>query len=652
MRGYAGRMLRVDLANRKTHEEELDPALARKFIGGRGLGTAILFQELKRGIDPFSPDNKLVFAVGPFEGAPLPGASRLAVTGKSPLTGLLTDTDFGGYFPLEMKRAGYDAIIVEGKADRPVYLWVNEDKVEIRDATVLWVTSTLDTQRAIHAEIGEGRARVVTVGPAAEKLVRYACIASEARYFGGRSGLGAVMGSKNLKAIAIRGYRGGARVAEPERLKALARDLIRDIRTDGTCDSLSRYGTWNTTAPANMNGIIPTKNFQLATFSEISKIDGDAMLSTIYAGHRTCPWCPVACRRVVRATAPYSVSPELGGPQYETVASFGSLLLNANPAVIAKANELCNLYGLDTISAGVCIGFAMECYEKGVLSDHDIGFKPVWGEAKAILQLLELIAMRRGVGDLLAEGVRRAAMKIGQGSEAWAMHVKGLELPMHDPRGKKGQAISYATSIKGADHMESMHDEAFQRENAMPALGFISPMPRTSWDGKAKLVKTMQDYWGAMADSLAVCKFLLIPPRPFKPERIINALNLVTGWDMTIGDLLRAGERVYNLGRAFAIQEFRGANGCITEPRTAGQACREGAGRPGEADLPARLGDALPARFTEAVTEGGSAGERIDPEEFGDALREYYQLRGWTKDGIPTDEKLEELNLAEMVGEL
>ncbi len=651
MRGYAGRMLRADLTNRKLCEEDLDPALVQKFIGGRGLGTAILFRELKRGIDPFSAENKLVFAVGPFEGAPLPGASRLAVTGKSPLTGLLADTDFGGYFPLEMKRAGYDAIIVEGRADRPVYLWMNNGKAEIRDAVFIWGMSTFAAQQAILADIGEQKARVVSVGPAAENLVRYACIASEARYFGGRSGLGAVMGSKNLKAIAVRGS-GVPEIAEPERLKSLAREIIRDIRADGSCDSLSKYGTWNSTAPANLNGIIPTKNFQLTTFDEISRIDGDAMLKTVYAGHRTCPWCPVACRRVVRTGPPYSVSPNLGGPQYETVASFGSMLMNADPAVIAKANELCNLYGLDTISAGVSIGFAMECYEKGLLSEPDIGFKLVWGDPDAILRLLELIALRCGIGNLLAEGVKRAAEQIGHGSEAWAVHVKGLEVPMHDPRGKKGQAISYATSIKGADHMESMHDEAFQRENAMPALGFTSPMSRTSWDGKAKLVKTMQDYWGTVADSLAVCKFLLIPPRPFKPERIISALNLITGWDMTISDLLSAGERVYNLGRAFAIQESRVANGCILEPRTTESACEDRAGRWRQGTLSARLGDVLPARFAEAVTEGGSAGERIDPEEFGGSLGEYYRLRGWTEDGVPTRQKLEELDLAEMVGEL
>lgn len=651
MQGYVGRMLRVDLANRKTHDEQLNPALALKFIGGRGLGTAILFQELERGKDPFSPHNKLVFAVGPFEGAALPGASRLAVIGKSPLTGLLADTDFGGYFPLEMKRAGYDAIIIEGKADSPVYLWVNENKAEIRDATLFWGKNTLDTERAVRTEIGEDRARVVTVGPAAERLVRYACIASEVRYFGGRSGLGGVMGSKNLKAIAVRGPRGGARVAEPERLRALARDLVRDIRTDGTCESLSRYGTWNTTAPVNVNGVMPTKNFQLATFGETSRIDGDAMLRTVYAGRRTCPWCPVACRRVVKAITPCSVAPELGGPQYETVASFGSMLLNADPAVIAKANELCNLYGLDTISAGVCIGFAMECYERGILSERDIGFKLEWGGAEGILRILELIAMRRGIGDLLAEGVRRAAARIGRGSEAWAMHVKGLELPMHDPRGKKGQAISYASSIKGADHMESMHDEAFQRENAMPELGFSSPMLRTSFDGKARLVKTMQDYWGTMADSLAVCKFLLVPPRPFGPNRVVAALNFITGWDMTLDDLLRAGERVYNLGRVFAVQEFRMAKESVRGAEPTMPIERAGDGSQDEAGLSVQLGDAIPARFGETLEEGGSAGECIDPREFAGALGEYYEARGWGKDGIPTREKLEELELAEMVGE-
>ncbi|HHY48037.1 MAG TPA: aldehyde ferredoxin oxidoreductase family protein [Firmicutes bacterium] len=632
MKGYNGRLLRIDLSQHKIWEEDLDLGLARKFVGGRGLGVAILFRELDNGIDPFSPQNKLVFAVGPFEGPPIPGGSRLVITGKSPLTGLLGDSDLGGYFPLEMKRAGYDAIIVEGKSDRPVYLWVKDGCAELRDAGVLWGRTTFEAQNAIIGELGDDKVKVVTIGPAGENLVRYACIAGEVRYFAGRSGLGAVMGSKNLKAIAVRGT-GKIDIADPEGLSRLVRELNHAIRTDGSCDSLAKYGTWNSTAPANLNGIIPTKNFRFTTFDKTSEIDGDAMLRTIYAGHRTCPWCPVACRRVVKSDGQYPASPDLGGPQYETVAAFGSLLLNSDPRVIARANELCNLYGLDTISAGVSIAFAMECYERGTLSRQELGGDLKWGDPGGIFRMLEDITYRRGAGDVLAEGVMRASKAIGKGSEEWAMHVKGMELPMHDPRGKKGQAISYATSMKGADHMESMHDEAFQRESALPQLGFAVPMSRKDFQGKPRLVKTMQDYWGAMADSLTVCKLLMIPPRPFSPQRVVDALNYVTGWGIDLEEFVRIGERIYNLGRVFLARELR------REP---------GSGK--GASL--RHLDALPARFSEPLASGGSQGERISPEDLDRALNEYYELRGWNPGGIPTASKLQELELQDIVGEI
>jgi len=622
MYGYMGKILRVDLSKRSTSIESLDEEIAKMYIGGRGFGVKVLFDELTPGINPLSENNKLIFSTGPFVGTLIPGSSRCVVMAKSPLTGLLGDTDFGGYFPKEMKSTGFDAIIIEGKAEKPVYLWIHDGTVEIKDATHLWGKVTSKTQEEILREIKDSKAKIVCIGPGGENLVRYACIVSELRYVGGRLGLGAVMGSKNLKAVVVRGEKKVA-IAKEKELDTLVKALNYDLVNDGSCESLMEYGTWNSTAPAQLKGILPTKNFQKTSFEGIDKIDGDAMVKKILVGRRTCYACPIRCRRVVEAETPYKVSPEYGGPQYEAVASLGPLCLNDNPVAIAKANELCNEYSLDVISTGVCIAFAMECFEKGVLTKEDIGFPLKWGNHEAMMRLIEMIAKREGIGDILAEGLRRAASRIQGGSEKWAIHVKGLEMAMHDPRGKKGIGLSYATSHKGADHMESMHDEAFERDNALPELGFTKSLSRKSKAGKALLVKTLQDYWGTMADCLVSCKLPFIPPRPFTPTRAVEALNNVTGWDLSLDEFVLAGERVFNLCRIFNV--------------------REGV---------RRKDDVLPERLGETLKEGGSAGESFTKDDLDSLLDEYYSLRGWTKDGVPTKETLHKLGLEYVASEL
>lgn len=615
MFGYMGRILRVNLSKRSVSEEKLDEEIARKYVGGRGFGAKLLFDELKAGIDPLSADNKLIFTMGPFGGTLIPGGSRCVVMAKSPLTGLLGDTDFGGYFGKAIKSAGFDAVIIEGEAEAPVYLWIDEDSVEIKEASHLWGKTTAETQKEIFGEIGDDKAKIACIGPGGENLVRYACVVSELKYVGGRLGLGAVMGSKKLKAVVVKGTK-KVNIAKKRELNALVKALNYDILNDGSCDSLGEYGTWNSIAPVQLNGVIPTKNFQEASFKPIDKISADTLVRTILVGRGTCYACPLRCRRVVRAETPYKVSTEYGGLQYEAVAALGPLCLNDNPVAIAKANELCNEYSLDVISTGVCIAFAMECFEKGVLREKDIGFPLKWGDHQAMMRLIEMIAYRQGIGDALAEGVRRAASKIEGGSEKWAMQVKGLEMAMHDPRGKKGTGLSYATSHKGADHMESMHDEAFQRENALPELGFTKPLSRKSKAGKPLLVKTIQDYYGVMADCLVSCKFLSISPRPFSPTRIVEALNDVTGWDLSLDEFVLIGERVFNLCRTFNV--------------------REGV---------SRKDDILPERLAEALKEGGSAGESFTKSDLDSLLDEYYSLRGWTKNGIPTKETLHKLDL-------
>ena len=614
MYGFQGTMLIIDLTEGKVRTENLDDGFARNYIGGVGFGIRLLYDRLAPHIDPLSPENMLVFASGPLSALGFMGSTGISVVSKSPLTGLIGDSDLRGSFGRDLKSCGYDALILGGKAKSPVYLEVSDGSVEIKDATDLWGKTTAEVQSTL-SHRNEKESSILSIGPAGEALVKYACISGDVRFFAGRLGLGAVMGAKNLKAIVMKGKK-QTRIADPQGMKKLMKEVHYEVLHDGSCDTLSKYGTWNNTGPSNVKGILPTRNFQRTTFDKIDQIDGDAMLNSISAGDRTCPGCPIGCRRVVKSGEPYRLSPEYGGPQYESVAALGPTVLLGDALAIAKANELCNLYGLDTISTGVTIAFAMECREKGVLTDEDLGMDLKWGDADGILQLIRMIAFRDGVGDVLAEGVRRASEKVGRGSQEWAMHVKGLEIPMHDPRGKKGMALAYATALKGADHESAMHDDVFERENALPELGYVKPMGRKEYQGKPLLVKKTQELWGILSDALPICKFPMAPPRPLRPARLVSALRFVTGWDVSLEEFLRVGERIFNLGRLFNV--------------------REGADR--------RV-DVLPDRFSDPVQEGGSAGETITKENLKKMLDEYYDHRGWSRNGVPKEETLSGLNL-------
>lgn len=622
MNGYHGRVLEVDLTTGAGTTKSFDEAFARKYIGGVGFALSFLEERSVPGRDALHPLSPLIFATGPLAATLAPGGCRYVVVAKSPLTGLFGDTDIGGSFGMQLKGTGFDAVILTGRAATPKYLWLTEQGFELRDAGHLWGLDTAETERQILAETGDAKAKVAVVGPAAERGVRFSAIVSEMKFFGGRLGFGAVMAAKNLKAFAVRGDH-LPEVANRDEIGRILKELVHAMVHDGTCDTLSKYGTWNTAAPASKNGVMPVRNFQTTGYRDIAKVDGDALLGTIYAGKRSCPGCPIGCRRVVKGDDRYQVSQELGGPQYETVAALGPLVDNSDPFLIAKAGELCNLLGIDTISTGVAIAFAMECFERGVITAKEVGYPLPWGDAEAILRLVEEIGRRDGFGALLADGVKRAAERIGQGSEAWAMHVKGLEVPMHDPRGKKGMALAYATAGKGADHESSMHDEAFQRDNAMPAFGFTAPLARQSAEGKPRLVKTLQDYWGVLADALPICKFPLIPPRPFTPERVLAVFNAVTGWEMTLEEYLTAGERIFNLWRCLNLLEGEGV-----------------------------LTDELPPRFAETLPDGGSAGESFPASLFAETLQEYYRLRGWSPEGVPTRETLLRLDLGHLVDRL
>ncbi len=614
MFGYQGKRLVVDLTNRKTEIEEIGSSLARQYIGGIGFGIKVLYDRLAPRIDPLSPENHLVFSSGPLSSVNFMGSTGISVVTKSPLTGLVGDSDLRGTFGRNLKSCGYDVLVITGRAESPVYLELAGEDVKIQDATELWGRTTGEVQSILSRKSNRG-ANILSIGPAGERLVRYACISGDVQFFAGRLGMGAVMGAKHLKAIVLKGNK-TTPIADPEGMKRLKQEVFYDIKHFGSCDTLSKYGTWNTTGPSNLKGTLPTKNFQKTSFEKIAQIDGEAMLKTVYLGKRTCPGCPIGCRRVVGAEGPYAVSSEYGGPQFESVAALGPMLLLGDPFVISKANELCNLLGMDTISTGVTIAFAMECYERGVLTEKDIGFELKWGDAEGILKLVRQIGLREGIGGLLAEGVRKASVKIGKGSEQWAMHVKGLEVPMHDPRGKKGLGLAYATALKGADHESAMHDECFERENALRELELKKPVGRKEVREKPLIVKKTQELWGILSDALPVCKFPMVPPRPLSPSRLVSALHFVTGWDISLEEFLTVGERIFNLGRLFNVRE--GIN---------------------------RAQDTLPDRFSDRLAEGGSAGEAITKEDLTGMLKEYYELRGWSEDGVPEEETLSRLGI-------
>jgi len=609
MFGFAGKLLRVNLSTGEITQEPLSERLAHNYLGGRGFAARILYDELEPGIAPLGRDNKIVYATGVLTGTPAPVGNRTLVASKSPLTGIWGDSALGGWFGGELKKAGFDAVIVEGVSQRPVYLWVNDGQAEIRDASRLWGQETGPAQKAILGEVG--KAIVLTIGPGGENLVSYASALSELRFAAGRTGMGAVMGSKKLKAIAVRGT-GRVAVADREKLIALTRQVNKEIKTGHSCDTLTRYGTWNNLTPLQRYGILPTKNFQAGVIEGGERLESEAMVEAILTDRQTCPNCPIFCRRVVKMKKPYELSGIYGAPQYETTAALGSMLLNTDPAAIAKAHELCNRYGIDTMSTGGCIAWAMECWERGI----NLGRPLPWGDAKTIFTLIEEIAYRRGVGAILADGVKAVAARVGQGSEAWALEVKGLELAMHDPRGKKGMGINYATANRGACHGQTIHEDALELGGPFPELGLNTAMSRKQLEGKAYMVKITQDYFGTLSDTLGVCKFPMNAWRPYTPKRLAQAVALVTGWDITLEELLTVGERIFNLCRMFSV--------------------REGI---------SRADDTVPARLGEPLPEGGSAGETFSAEDIAKSLEEYYKLRGWDENGIPTPETLARLGL-------
>jgi len=630
--GYAGKILRVNLTNRTHSIDKLPDDEAKKFIGGKGIAIRILFNELRPKIDALGPENKLVYAVGPFAATGIPLNSRWVVAGKSPETGTWADSYCGGTFAVQLRKAGYDALVVEGASEDPVYINIFDDDVEVRDASHaphaahLWGKMTLETELEIARDLGVANRRednpaVVNIGPAGENLVKFAAVMHTAHRAAGRAGLGAVMGSKKLKATAVRGTK-SVSTANPARVREIMKDISTETVTNPGLINFTKHGQVGYVGSLNQLGMLPTKNFQQGTYERYEAISGETMTQTILKNRNTCSQCAVNCKREVEVLdGPYApVNPEYGGAEYENDAALGSLLLIGDLKAISRENQLCNMYGLDTISTGVVIAWVMECIDRRIFSKEDIdGIDARWGNADAALKLIEKMATRDGVGQILAEGVKVAAKKLGQGSERYAVEVKGLEIPMHEPRAKKGLGLSYATSPRGGCHMQAFHDPEFEAPNLAPEIGITLGLDRHDTSrNKVDIIRRSQD-WVAITNSLLLCTSPGWSGLNYtKPAFLTSAYNSVTGWDLTVDDMMRAGERINNLCRCFNV--------------------REGF---------TRKDDTLPPRFTEdPLPDGPSKGQRVTSEELQSMLDDYYDLRGWdVTTGIPTRERLKDLGL-------
>ena len=616
--GHNGKILRVDLTSRTMSEEELPEVLFRRYLGGGALSLYYLLKELKPGVDPLGPENLLIFAASAVTGHPAAGFSRFTVAAKSPLTGGFGESEAGGWWGPELKSSGFDAILIKGKADRPVYLSIQDGKAEIRDASHLWGEMTRESQEKIRKDLGDEKVRVALIGPGGEKGVKYACILNELKHVNGRTGMGAVMGSKNLKAIAVRGKKKMA-LHSPEKVREVVKRIAETWAKNPS--GLGELGTARGVMPLNAAGIFPTRNFITGTFDKAEAICGETMRDTILVGRGTCYGCPVRCKREVKVDQPYKVDPEYGGPEYETLGALGSLCCIGDLKAIAMGNQLCGAYGIDTISTGTTIAFAMECFEKGILTLRDTdGIELRFGNAEAMLAMVEKIGRREGIGMLLGESLKTAAERIGKGSEKYAMHVKGQPFPLHEPRGKAGLALAYSISPTGADHLEHPHDPVFETEAGLKSilpLGIVEPLSALDLSSKkVRMFVYLQDLY-SMFNSIGLCVLTGgFFGGPVSLNTIPEYVNAVTGWETSLWELMKVGERHSAMARVFNVRE--------------GLSSKD---------------DTLPGRIFEPLEGGPSKSRSIDPQEFQKALKTYYSMVGWDETGVPLDSRLEELDL-------
>jgi len=615
-----GAILDVDLSTGTYRVRELTQEMADKWLGGTGLGAHILWEEQIYKADPLGPDNVMVFSSGPFAGTAVPLSNRFGVCARSPLTGVWGEAECGGHWSNDLKKSGFDALIVRGCAEHPVYLWIHDREVEVRDATHLWGKDTFDTHDEIRSEVGSSGRRgqeagVACIGPAGEKLVRYAAIMVDGKdgRAVGRSGLGAVMGSKNLKAIAVRGTQTFP-IADEQGLNGYLKELRKEIVS--TSKGFGALGTAGGIPTHDKMGNWPIKNWQQDHWPEApDRISGAAMRDSILTGRYYCGNCIIGCGRTVEVKEGPYVGIEQGGLEYETTSLNGSNLLIDNIAAVQKLNEWCNRLGMDTISAGATIGFAMEAYDRGLVGPADTdGLDIRWGNDSAATELMRRIGLREGsFATRLGEGTLRFARSVG--GEAFAVHVRGLDFPAHDPRAFFANAVAYATSHRGADHLSSFA-HVFQRVVSLPELGYPEPVHRQDAAATPALVVTGQNLM-SWYDSLKCCKFLFFGG--VKPTHIWNWYRFVTGRSVSMEELMETGERIFLQKRLFNL------------------ACGSGP-----------WDDTMPPRMLELPRDIGTEEKSIPP--FQDMLAEYYRLRGWDPEtGAIADEVIARLSLPQPI---
>ena len=621
MPGYNGKILHVDLSSQSITIEQPPDSFYRLYGGGSAMGTYYLLKNMPAGADPLGPDNMLTLFTGPPTGAAVSGQSRVSAIAKSPVTGAIGDAQAGGFWPATFKRTGFDGIVIRGKSETPVYLWIHDGEAELRDASHLWGKITGEVQAAIQDELGDNKIEVMQVGPAGENLVRFASIINMSNRANGRTGMGAVMGSKNLKAIAIKGTQ-KTEFHDLAALKELARWGAKNFE-ESDVFTMGLYGTAETVAPQQEDGGLPTRNWTSGVFEGFEPITGETMSETILKDRDTCYACVVRCKRVVEITeGEYRVDPHYGGPEYETLATFGSYCGVDDLAAISKANEFCNKYGMDTISCGATIAWAMDCYEQGLITSQDTGgIELNFGNAATIVALTEQIAKREGFGDILAEGSARAAEKFGSAAQDLVVAVKKHEVPAHMPEVKRSLALIYAANPYGADHQSHEHDPNYTPDwsytDRMAEIGLLDPQPPDNLNAQKVRFSLYTQWMYSAMNSLCVCQFVFGAAwQLYSAGQFAELVRAATGWDFNLFELMKIGERTLNLQRAFNAREgFTKAD------------------------------DTLPKKLFQPRKGGPSDGIFVPPEQLDNALDMYYEMSGWDNEGRPTRLKLEELGI-------
>ncbi|MGB9792297.1 MAG: aldehyde ferredoxin oxidoreductase family protein [Thermacetogeniaceae bacterium] len=613
--GVWGKILHVDLQTGSFSVEEPKEDFYLNLCGGRAVIAHYLLKYVPVGADPLGPDNLLIIAPGIFNGTYFPGAGRVAIGAKSPRNGYVGSSEAGGFFGHELKKCGFDAVVIHGKSSNPVYLLLDGEKAELRDASHIWGKTIYETNKVIRNELANKSVKIAAIGPAGENLVPYAAIMVDVNRAAGRTGLGAVMGSKNLKAIAVKGNK-NVRVADRKRFEAIRRWIFENYK-----DWMSwavHMGTVGALMNNNSYGVLPTRNFREGVFERAEEISGDKLHRDFVIKRDTCIGCPCRCKMVVKYEGrKFNVRPEYGGPEYETLASFGSNVGNSDLATICKANELCNAYGLDTISTGGVIAFVMECFDRGLLtSDKTGGFVINFGDSEAIIKAIEMITYRNGFGSEMANGVAYLSKQIA-GSEEFAMHVKNQEIPYHEPRGKWMMGMGYTLTPGGADHQHNVHDTDYTDEwmmtDRVKPFGVKVPQERFVLDEEKVKLYYYEGNFINFLDCAVLCQFYTYF---LNYEQVAEAISSITGINYRPDDILTIGERAITLSRLFNVRQ-----GLELSQET------------------------LPKRFFEGLPTGPFGGRFLPKDDLEKARQYYFKLMGWDDQGRPKEETLKQLKL-------